>query len=122
MANFEHLAESRIREAIDRGDFKDLPLLGKPLPPDDLDGVPAELRLAYSMLKNAGCLPEELALHQDIRNLRDLIGLCEDEDLLEELGEQLLAKELRFNMLMEQRKMSRLPRRYRARLRERLGF
>lgn len=54
---FDKLAEERIREAIDRGDFDDLPGKGKPLDLEDDRHLPDDLRLAYKILKNAGCLP-----------------------------------------------------------------
>ena len=50
-----YLAERKIEEAIERGDFDDLPGAGRPLDLDDLDPMlPEELRMAYRILKNAG--------------------------------------------------------------------
>jgi len=54
------LAEQHIAEATARGDFVDLPGAGAPLPPENMELVPEELRAAYRILKNAGCLPSEL--------------------------------------------------------------
>ena len=54
------IAERRIQEAIERGEFDDLPGKGKPLHLGEDDrSVPEELRMAYRMLKNAGLLPPE---------------------------------------------------------------
>ena len=54
-----YLAERRIEEAIERGEFDDLPGAGKPLDLDDLDPLlPEELRMAYRILKNAGMSAE----------------------------------------------------------------
>lgn len=95
------LAEARLREAIDEGQFRDLPGFGKPLALDDLSGVPAELRGAYSVLKSAGCLPEEMELHRSLVGLRDLIETVADGDervLLEERERDL---RLRYELLME---------------------
>ena len=52
-------AEARIGEAVARGEFRDLPGAGKPLPEEGLSAVPEELRAAYRVLKNAGYLPPE---------------------------------------------------------------
>ena len=60
MYAFEIIAERRILEAMDRGEFDNNPLAGKPLPPDGLDNVSPELRMSLKILKNAGVIPEEL--------------------------------------------------------------
>jgi hypothetical protein len=55
MLALEIIAERKIKEAIERGEFDDLPGAGRPLDLDDLDpSLPEELRLAYRVLKNAG--------------------------------------------------------------------
>jgi hypothetical protein len=62
----DDLVESRIREAQDRGEFDRLPGAGRPLPDEDLAGVPHELRVAYRVLRNAGCLPPEVDALRDL--------------------------------------------------------
>jgi len=55
MLALELIAERRLEEAIERGEFDDLPGAGLPLDLDDMDAsLPEELRLAYRILKNAG--------------------------------------------------------------------
>ena len=54
------IADAKIREAAEKGVFRELPGRGKPLQLDPMEDVPPELRGAYSVLKNAGFLPEEL--------------------------------------------------------------
>ena len=39
------IAEQRIREAMERGEFDNLPFHGKPIKLDDLVGVPEHLRM-----------------------------------------------------------------------------
>lgn len=56
----DDLVESRIRDALERGEFDALPGSGQPLPEEDLTGVPDDLRVAFRILKNAGCVPAEL--------------------------------------------------------------
>ncbi|GEM_PF-155782 len=77
---FQRLAEQRIQEAMQRGEFDDLPGKGKPLQIEDLSHVPEELRLAYKVLKNAGFLPPEAELLKEIRTVEDLIEHMEDEE------------------------------------------
>jgi hypothetical protein len=62
----DDLVESRIRDAQARGEFDDLPGAGQPLPDDDLASVPEDLRVAFRILKNAGCVPPEIEALRDI--------------------------------------------------------
>lgn len=61
----DDLVESRIRDALERGEFDALPGSGRPLPEEDLTGVPDDLRVAFRILKNAGCVPAELEALRD---------------------------------------------------------
>lgn len=73
------IAEERIKEAFDRGEFDNLPGAGKPLKFDDKYLVPEELKLAYKILKNASCLPPELELKKEIQTVEELLEGIEDE-------------------------------------------
>lgn len=76
----DFIAERRIREAQERGDFDDLPGTGVPLELDDDVLVPEDLRVAYRILKNAGLLPPQLEPHREIREIEGLLQQAEDED------------------------------------------
>lgn len=69
----DQIAESRITEALQRGDFDDLPGAGKPLQLDDDGLVAPELRAAYRALKNAGCIPPELEQRREIAHIEELL-------------------------------------------------
>lgn len=75
---FDKIAEERIREAIERGDFDELPGKGKPLNLEDDSHLPPDLRLAYKILKNADCLPPELELRKEIRTTEALLAGIQD--------------------------------------------
>jgi hypothetical protein len=75
---FAKIAEHRIREAIENGEFNNLKDMGKPLDLGDESWIPEDLRMAYRMLKNAGCLPAELELRKEVLNLRELINNIDD--------------------------------------------
>lgn len=75
---FELLAERRIREAQERGEFADLPGIGAPLPAEDLGLVPEDLRAAYRVLKNAGYVPPEVEARREAASLRALIAQLDD--------------------------------------------
>ena len=73
------VAERRIEEAQSQGLFDNLPGAGKPLEIEDLSHVPEDMRMAYNILRNAGCLPPELEERKEINRLIDLLEHCEDE-------------------------------------------
>ncbi len=73
------IAEEKIKRAIERGELKNLRGAGKPFEFEDDTWVPNELRLAYKMLKNAGCIPPELELRKEISSLRELIETMDDD-------------------------------------------
>ena len=78
MNALDTLAERRIREAQEAGEFDDLPGAGAPLALDDDGLVPEELRAVYRLLKNAGFVPPELEAHCEIRRLEQLLRTVED--------------------------------------------
>jgi len=90
----EVLAERKIREAMERGEFANLPGAGKPLRLEDDSMIPEDLRVAYKILRNAGCIPPELEVRKEIITLRDLLRTIEDEearrDAVRELNYRLL--------------------------------
>jgi hypothetical protein len=48
------VAEQKIQQALQNGEFDRLPGAGKPLVMDDLSHLPPEVRMAYTILKNSG--------------------------------------------------------------------
>lgn len=79
MSIFEKMAEERIKEAAERGDFDDLPGKGQPLKLEDDSNVPEDLRLAYKILKNAGYTPPELQAQKELMQVEDLLANAPDE-------------------------------------------
>ena len=77
-SHFSRLAEERIHEAQKNGVFDNLAGKGKPLVFEDLSLVPADLRMAYHILKNSNVLPSEIELRKEIHSLRDLLAYIED--------------------------------------------
>ncbi len=66
----ENPAEKKIREAMERGEFDNLPGKGKPLKLDDNPFVPEDLRLAYHLLESNGFAPEWIELGAEIERER----------------------------------------------------
>ncbi|AQT86596.1 hypothetical protein ERICIV_02110 [Paenibacillus larvae subsp. larvae] len=119
---FSMIAEQKIQEAIQKGEMDNLPGQGKPLVLENWSSVPEDLRLAYKILKNSGHLPEEMQLHKEMVSLEELIVLCQDSSERHELQKRLNAKQLRLQMLMEQRggTISTAWNRYRSKIENRL--
>ena len=78
MLGFQRIVEKKIRQAQERGDFDNLPGRGEPLALEEDVNVPDDLRLAYKILKNANCLPPELELRKEIRQMEDLLDNMPD--------------------------------------------
>ncbi|WP_440995335.1 DnaJ family domain-containing protein [Arhodomonas sp. SL1] len=74
----EQIAEQRLQEAEARGELRGLAGEGAPLPLDEDPMMPEELRMAYRVLRNANCLPPELAQRQEIRRLEELLAHVDD--------------------------------------------
>ena len=80
MFNFSQIvAEDHIKRAIRDGKFDNLEGKGKPLPKDEAENLPPELRMAYRVLKNSGYVPAEIAEEQEIMRTIDLLSHMKDE-------------------------------------------
>jgi hypothetical protein len=74
LPGFDQLVENRITEAIARGEFDHLPGAGKPLDLDDDALVPEEDRMAFRIMKNAGCVPPEVERFAEVERLLATLG------------------------------------------------
>jgi len=93
------IAEEKIREAMARGEFDNLPGAGKPLALEDDSMVPEDLRVSYKILKNAGCLPPELELRKEIVTLKSLLSAIGEEGEKRRKLKELDGKLLRLNLM-----------------------
>lgn len=102
MLRIDLLAENKIQEAIDNGEFKNLPGFGKPL---DLEFMnqPAHVRIATTIMKNANILPEELQVRKDVYNLRQQLKEAKNAEERQAILKQILDKSTRYNMMMERK-------------------
>ncbi|WP_223881946.1 DnaJ family domain-containing protein [Niallia endozanthoxylica] len=76
---YYYFVEEKIKEAIDKGDFDNLPGMGKPLDySDDLPGLSPELKMGYRMLKNGGYLSEQKDKKFSAITFDDLIKTATD--------------------------------------------
>ncbi|AAR33511.1 DUF1992 domain-containing protein [Geobacter sulfurreducens] len=94
------MAERKIQEAMARGELSNLVGAGKLLAMDeDLSGVPAELRMAYRILKNAGFVPPEVELRKEIVSLRELVNSLEESEERRQRRRELDFKLLKLAMM-----------------------
>ena len=93
------IVEEKIKEAQERGEFDDLPGKGEPLDLEDESRIPEELRLSHKVLKNANCLPPELELRNEIRQMADLLSGMPDEKEKYRQIKRINLKITRLNMM-----------------------
>jgi hypothetical protein len=118
---FEQIVEERIRQAQESGEFEDLPGAGEPLAVEDLSGVPPELRLAYKILKNAGCKPPELQVKDEIHRTEQLLENMTDTREKFRTIKKLNFLIMKFNTIRGTSTAFEMPQRYEARLVNRVG-
>lgn len=75
------VAERKIQEAIENGEFDNLELAGKPLNLDENPYETFEQRMMSKILKNAGALPDWMQMEKDILKELDAIGPAKERGL-----------------------------------------
>jgi hypothetical protein len=116
----EKIAESRILEAIKDGAFDNLPGKGQPLVMSDDSDIPAELRMAYKILKMADCLPPELEVQKQIITLKDMMAGMPDEASKVQQMRRLQFLTMKLNMMRRTSPLLQEHNDYSARILEKL--
>lgn len=98
---FERLAEQKIREAMDAGEFDDLPNAGSRLDLDAYFALPGHLRMAFSILKSANCLPIEVELLNDVAHLEAAAAAAVGTDAHSGLTTELQDARLRLALALD---------------------
>ena len=99
LPGYEKIVEQRIKEAMEKGEFENLPGKGKPIPLEDDSHVPEDLRLAYKLLKNADCLPPELLEKKEILQMEDMLAAIPDEKERYKLIKKINFKIMKLNVM-----------------------
>jgi hypothetical protein len=97
------IAEQRIREAIDQGFFDSSPYRGRPVRPSENESIAPELRMAFKVLKDAGCLPPEVELRREIASLSELLDTIAEGEERKRLRRELADHCLRLELLRRHR-------------------
>jgi hypothetical protein len=101
---FERIVEALIKEAMERGEFDNLPGKGRPIDLTEYFETPEEVRLANSVLKNAGMTSREVDLLNEIAELRQVLAAMLDEQKKREIQKQIQQKQVEFSLMMERQK------------------
>jgi hypothetical protein len=99
--------EKLIDEWVSQNPEEHLPGKGKPLDLEEYFRWPEDKRMGYSLLRNAGCVPPEVRLLQEIDSLQQSIDRCNDPEKRQCLRDRLQARQVEFNLHLEERKRSR---------------
>jgi len=75
------VAERKIKEAIDAGEFDNVPGMGEPVDLTVDPFTPVHQRIAHKILKNARALPEWLQLEKDIQRETAAVGPLRERGL-----------------------------------------
>lgn len=102
--SFDKIVEAMIRDAQERGQFENLPGRGKPIDLTEYFEAPEEVRVAQSVLKNAGMQSPEVELLKQIAQLRQLLGTLTDEKKKQEVHKQIQERQIEFNLMIERQR------------------
>ena len=121
LPGFTKIVEERIRKAQLKGEFENLEGQGEPLRVEDTSGIPEDLRMAYKILKNAGCLPPEIEAKKEIVKTEELLTDINDAAEQYRLLNKLNFLIMKMNTLRGTSINFEEPQRYSQKLIERLG-
>jgi len=105
--NFDKLVESIIKDAMERGDFDNLPGKGKPIDLTAYFDTPEDVRMAYVMLKNAGMTSREVELLNEIADLKKILPALLDDKKKKEINKEIEKKQIEFSLMMERQRRQR---------------
>jgi phosphopantothenoylcysteine synthetase/decarboxylase len=102
--SLDRIVEALIKEAMERGEFDNLPGKGKPIDLTEYFETPEEVRLANSVLKNAGMTSREVELLKEIAKLKQMLAAVLDETKKHEIQQKMQKKQIEFSLIMERQK------------------
>lgn len=76
----QELAEARIQEALEAGEFEDLPGQGQPLDLEAYYRTPESWRMAMSVLRSSGVVPEEVELLRERERVKARLARAADSE------------------------------------------
>jgi DnaJ-like protein len=100
---FSRVVENRIREAIAEGKFDNLPGAGERLDLEEYFSTPEDLRMAYSILKNARVAPAEVELLNEIARVKQTLEQTNDDAERRSLQQILADRQTELAVRLERR-------------------
>jgi hypothetical protein len=95
-----------IRQAMQRGEFDNLANQGKKLSLDEYFEMPEEVRVGYTLLKNANFAPVEVELLKEIGALEESLKSASQAET-ETIKKSIREKRLKYDLLMDVHKRKR---------------
>ena len=105
--SFDKIVEELIKKAQERGEFDNLPGKGKPIDLSAYFEMPEDVRVAQSVLKNAGFQSREVELLNEIAELRQILAAVTEDKRKHELEKQIREKQVEFSLLIQRQKRRR---------------
>lgn len=93
------LVERRIQEAMERGDFDNLPGAGKPLHIDEPPVLNSDLWWALKILKQANFVPDEIRWRKQIDELRVRMHAAQNEQELRRIVREMNTLIMKLNTM-----------------------
>ena len=105
--SLEKAVEAIIKEAQERGEFDNLKGKGKPIDLSAYFETPEDVRMAYSLLKNAGMVSAEIDLLNEIAALKERLAVTYEEKARSRIQKMIREKQLQFNIMLERQNRQR---------------
>jgi len=105
--SLDKIVEEMIKKAQARGEFDNLPGKGKPIDLTEYFEMPEDVRVAQTMLKNAGMTSREVDLLKEIAGLRQILARMVNENKKQEIQKQIREKQIEFSLMLERQKKQR---------------
>jgi hypothetical protein len=97
----DHIGRA-LRDSVASGELQAAPSWGKPLDfGDGYDETPAELRMPFKVLKDAGVVPHEVTLMAEAAALRNELAAATEPAVQSALRQRLIAIEQALSLRME---------------------
>ncbi|MEO2219244.1 DnaJ family domain-containing protein [Chromobacterium vaccinii] len=103
LQTFDQEIAAYIRASEKSGELSRTPGWGKPFSFDDgYDATPTELRMGYKILKNAGVVPLEVEMMNELNAMRARLDMLAPESIeAERLRKEIQALQLKVSMQLE---------------------
>ncbi len=95
------IAEGKINEAIEAGEFDNLPCAGQKVDLNEYFSMPPHLRAAFQLLKNANIVPAEVSILKEINKLEAQLNQTAESELKRKLRQEIQFKRIELRIVLE---------------------